>query len=259
MIQEKLKYDDVKKFFKSYKMDLITKEYKNNKTNLDIKCKDGHIFTKTLANFKKNPTCKICNKKEIQKRLNLKYEDIKNTIEQENYHLLMSEEDYNKYYKYKGNKTKIKLLCPNGHIWKVILNNFKVYNNRCKFCFYEKNKGKTHYRYNPNRNEIELNKKLRRTIYKKIKNKLLNNETMNGDFHIDHIFPIKAFSEYLIENKLDNNEQLINYLKQNIINNIENLQIISKENNYKKYSHYDRTKFLNKYENLILELITKLK
>ena len=53
-------------------------------------------------------------------------------VEQEGYKLL-SEEGYELLSEYKNNSTKVKLKCPNDHIWEVIPSGFKNY-NRCPHC-----------------------------------------------------------------------------------------------------------------------------
>ena len=62
--------EEIKEFFRKEQFELISKEYKNSKTPLEIKCKNNHI-TKTTANcFKKTKKCITClheNKKFIKK------------------------------------------------------------------------------------------------------------------------------------------------------------------------------------------------
>ena len=56
----------------------------------------------------------------------LTYEYIKEYIEIHKYKLLSTE--------YKNSKTKLKLLCPEGHIYKVLFYHFKIYKCRCSEC-----------------------------------------------------------------------------------------------------------------------------
>jgi len=52
----------------------------------------------------------------------------------------------------------------------------------------------------------------------------------DGDWHLDHIFPIQAFIEYNIKD-----------LK--LINCLENLQPLTKKDNLKKHDKYDEKEF----------------
>ena len=55
----------------------------------------------------------------------LSYEYVKEYIEKEGYTLLTNE--------YKGDITKLELICPNGHEWSITWKNFKK-GSRCPFC-----------------------------------------------------------------------------------------------------------------------------
>ena len=55
----------------------------------------------------------------------LSYEYVKEYIEKEGYALLTNE--------YKGDTTKLELICPNGHEWSITWKNFKK-GSRCPFC-----------------------------------------------------------------------------------------------------------------------------
>ena len=235
MIPGRLNILEIINYLNNYKISLLSTDYKNNKQILKMKCEYEHIFHKSFSNFKIRPYCKICYKSNIRERLSLKYKTIKEIVESEKYILLFSENDYNEYYKYKGNKTKIKTMCPNGHIWEVIFNNFNIYKNRCKFCFRDKNSGHNHYRYNPIREEISFNNKLRKSfdytwiIHNMKDDPNYDNFLLNPkDYEVDHIIPISLFS------KITSKYNLIDYKVKKIINKRNNLQLLLLKDNDKK-------------------------
>ena len=107
---------------------LITSEYKNNKTKLDIICDKGHNWHPTFDNFiNKNRKCRKC--ADIQNALNQKekWEDIVNLVESYGYKLLSEESEY------KNQDSKLKALCPNNHKYEFYINNFKK-GKRCNQC-----------------------------------------------------------------------------------------------------------------------------
>lgn len=57
------------------------------------------------------------------------------------------------------------------------------------------------------------------------------------DYVIDHIFPIKAFCEYMLENNID--EKII----KSIANHRNNLQILNKDINRNKMDRYNKEVF----------------
>lgn len=56
----------------------------------------------------------------------LTYEEVKEYIESQGYKLLSKE--------YKGCKTKLKVVCPEGHLWEATWDNFHNQGHRCKTC-----------------------------------------------------------------------------------------------------------------------------
>ena len=116
----KLPYNDVKKYIESFGYILLSTEYMNNKTKLELKCPEGHIYNARYDNFQHGDRCKEC--------AGLKKHDIdyvKKYIESFNYILLSTE--------YKNNKSYLKLQCPEGHIYNVIYNSFQK-GRRCPKC-----------------------------------------------------------------------------------------------------------------------------
>lgn len=138
----KLRYSDVKKFIESKNCKLISKEYENNSTKLDIQCSCGEIFKVSFNTFKKDEQwqCKSCGEKKriksMQDRVDgfkyYTYEDVKSIIESKTDLVLLSEE-------YNGCFDELKLKCSCGEIFYKPFNTI-IYNinfgkrNLCPKC-----------------------------------------------------------------------------------------------------------------------------
>lgn len=148
-------YEKVKKYIENFEYKLLSKEYKNNKIKLLIKCNKGHIFECSFHNFKdRNSRCPYCNGKKIT------YNMVKFYIESCSYKLLSED--------YVGNSTKLLIKCDKGHIFKMRWNNFQQ-GQRCPIC------DKSHKKnYEDIKMEIEKEKyKLITCEYRNSKEKLL--------------------------------------------------------------------------------------
>ena len=60
MGKRKYNYEIVKEYIEKYNYKLLSKEYKNNRTPLEMKCEKGHIFKCSFDNFKKGNRCPKC-------------------------------------------------------------------------------------------------------------------------------------------------------------------------------------------------------
>lgn len=119
----KLKYQDVKEYIESKNCSLLSKEYKNNRTKLTIKCSCGEVFERNLSKFKESQKCPKCSKKSTRKH---DYDYIKECIERFNYKLLSRE--------YNGADKYILVQCGQGHKpYKVKFSNFHS-GRRCPHC-----------------------------------------------------------------------------------------------------------------------------
>lgn len=186
-----------------------------------LTCPNGHSIYMTLGNFKLNHRCFEChgNKKYT-------HEFVKNFYSKYGYILKT---------KYINSGIKDKLICPNGHNIEMKFNNFKLNNSRCNICYKENNFGENHPRYNPNREELSLNYKIRiqhdrKWTLKNMKadpnyNKFLENSDI---YVVDHVIPIKLFCKLVKYYNLD-----IIKIK-NIINQKSNLKLITKKENSDK-------------------------
>lgn len=103
----------------------LLSEYKTNRTELKIKCPNGHIYYRTYNYFINNMRCPTCKEKEIESKRYKKYEWVKNTINKEGYKLLTDT--------YINNKQTLKIQCDKGHIYDTNFNYFQQ-GCRCNIC-----------------------------------------------------------------------------------------------------------------------------
>ena len=155
-------YEEVKEYIESFGYELLSTEYKNNKTKLLVQCDKGHEYEVTFGNFKNsNSRCPYCEKHT--------YEEVKEYIEGFGYKLLSTE--------YINNKNKLLLQCPNGHKWKTKYNDFQQ-GHRCSYC-----NGNPRYTYEEIKEYIEqFDYKLLSDEYKNNKSKLLIKCDKNHEF-----------------------------------------------------------------------------
>ena len=114
-------YEDVKSEIEKHGYKLLSKEYYNSHKKLLLECDKGHQYEATFMKFKSGRRCPICSN-----RQKYDYEYVEQYIESFNYKLLSK--------KYINNKTKIEVMCPNGHIYKVRFSEFKNHERRCPHC-----------------------------------------------------------------------------------------------------------------------------
>jgi hypothetical protein len=247
----------IKNYLNDFNFELVD-VYVNMSTPIKIICPNKHICNMTFINFKRGHRCIECagnRKKSI---------DAVQTIFKDAGCKLISTE-------YCGNKQPLTYICSCGNESKISLNSFQR-GNRCRLCANKKisirNSKERHYRYNPDRNQLKLNKKIRNLSQDLIRScinltgqqkhtkteELLkytrfefltyiqkddNFENWKKDsynWHIDHIWPKIAFI----------NEGITDL---SIINSLDNLRIISKNDNLSKGDKYDKNKFLEYLRN----------
>lgn len=124
---KKLTYEYVKEYIESFGYELLSKEYIDNRTPLEIKCNEGHIINISFSNFKKGRRCKHCQKQKVAKIYRKPYEEVREYIESYGYELLSKE--YVNAHEY----IIVKPLC--GHeSYKVTFSAFKHQKQRCPKC-----------------------------------------------------------------------------------------------------------------------------
>lgn len=94
---------------------LISNTYNNAKDKLQMVCPQGHNIKMNWNNFKSGRRCKECGKHRMGTRVN--EQDIKTYVESQNYTLL----EIN----IVNHVTRIKVLCPYGHVYEVKWQHFK--------------------------------------------------------------------------------------------------------------------------------------
>jgi len=126
---KKLTYKYVKEQIEKEGYKLLSKEYINSKTKLELQCPSGHEYSVRFSSFQRGRRCPVCAKNNKK----LTYEYVKEQIEKEGYKLLSKE--------YINANTKLELQCLEGHEYSVRFNHFHK-GIRCPVC--AENKKKTY-------------------------------------------------------------------------------------------------------------------
>ena len=111
---------DVQETLKKINYTLVSTEYVNVKTKLDIRCNNGHTYQSNYNDVLAGNKCPFCGK-----RVKHKIEDIRSCVESFGYKLLSD--------KYWNVKTKITVQCDKGHTYSVSYSDF-LNNRRCFEC-----------------------------------------------------------------------------------------------------------------------------
>ena len=118
---KRLTYDYVKNYIENEGYELISTEYVDVKTPLELKCPDGHIFEGTNFNsFKNGIRCSKCNG-----GIRLTYDYVKDYIENEGYELISTE--------YKNSSIKLRIKCQYNHYFNMSFGHFKG-GEKCPIC-----------------------------------------------------------------------------------------------------------------------------
>jgi len=120
---KKLTYEQVKFHIEEQSYKLISK-YNGAKNKITVKCPNNHIYDVLYTNFQQGSRCPDCvgNKK-------LSYNQIKSYIESIGYQLIST--------KYINRFEKLKIKCPQNHIFQSSFQNFK-YRQKCPICYLKK-------------------------------------------------------------------------------------------------------------------------
>lgn len=247
----KLKKEELQKRLFKKQVKLLS-EYVNFKQKYKFKCfKCESFFHSTLDSLfqRKNNGCPKCSKYESSLKQKLSFDSVAKFFE-ENGCILLEE-------KYINAHKKMKYICYCGYIAEINYNNFKN-GKRCKNCAIKKISGKNNYGWIRDREEYELRKRTRDFCYKTIK-RCLNSDKEKSSYdylgyrpkelvehlrchknweliqgkswHIDHVFPIKAFFDHGIYD-----------IK--VINRLDNIQPMLSQENLKKNAKYSKGDFL---------------
>jgi len=116
----KLSYEYVYDYFKSFGYELLEKEYINSNTKMKFICPKGHSHEIAYGKFQSGRRCAICsNRKKIE------VDDVIENLNKDGYSLIEG---------FVNTNSKVSLRCPNGHIWNV---SYRAYleGRRCTKCF----------------------------------------------------------------------------------------------------------------------------
>lgn len=248
---EKLSYQEVFNYIQSQNHQLLSKEYVNSYTKLKIRCPKEHIFEMNYHNFKNRRRCSKCagNKKYT-------YQEVYNYIKSQGYQLLSNE--------YKNISTKLIILCPKGHIFKMNFSVFKNQGSRCsnKNCVKEKMIKTFQQNYGvewPSQLDIIKNKKIKTCL----QNHGVEWPSQNEIIHKkQQKYKWKSFilPSGRIINIQGNEDKALNYLLKNIYSENEikihkGVPSIWYSQNNKKHRYYPD--FYIPKENLIVEVKSK--
>lgn len=129
------KYKQIKKEIENSNNILLSKEYIDIKSKLDLKCKCGNIYTTTYDQFKRGKQqCNFCSNKIRNKKKRTSYNEIYNYIHNNtNCLLLTTKEEYANLEPY---NYKLKLKCQCGNIFLKDIYYIKKGNTNCRKCGY---------------------------------------------------------------------------------------------------------------------------
>lgn len=113
-------YEYVKQFIENSGYKVISKDYINNRSKLNLTCINNHDCKISFGSFQYGVRCSICSR---NKKFTI--EEVRNFLEEYNYSLLSKE--------YKNSSKKLKVSCPLGHEYDVTFANFKS-GKRCSYC-----------------------------------------------------------------------------------------------------------------------------
>ncbi len=246
------KYDlnEVVAIFATAGCTLHTQEYQNNNQVLEYTCVCGTRTTTRLREFLRGVRCQSCKFSKLAQEYRLTIEQVRKEFELQGCSLLSGV--------YVDNRTKLIFLCRCGREGVAALVNFRQYPN-CRACGIEKKAGSNCYRWNPDREVVALRLKyakacsrmLRRCLkklghkkrdrthvllgytYQELQKHIQSHPDYPGDgveFHIDHIFPIKAFLDHGIHDL-------------RLINALGNLRPMPGPENQSKGGEYDKIAF----------------
>jgi len=102
----------------------LLSEYINVLTKVIVMCNKGHRVTITYADFQQGHRCSKCYNERRGDILRFGTDHVKDIFSEERYTLLSD---------YKNAQTPVTVRCPNNHIWKIGLYNFKC-GIRCPQC-----------------------------------------------------------------------------------------------------------------------------
>lgn len=247
-----LSLEFVKEQFAKNGCELLENEYVNARIKkMKYKCSCGNISSICYDSFKNGNRCKECGNKKNAEKQKFSHEFVTAEFEKAGCVLLD---------KYEGTAKPMNYICSCGQQSKISFAQFKKF-KKCKICTTKGRSGENHYEWIEDREKVRIERLFRQRCYKllkmslnatgRVKNgrtaKLLGythfqlkdhienhpnyDRVKNEKWHIDHIFPIKAFVDYDIKDL-------------SLINCLENLRPTTAFENLSKNGKYNRKKFV---------------
>lgn len=234
--------EEVKAYFIEHGCELL-EEYKGAIIPMEYRCKCGNISKISWNNFTKGKRCGWCKGHRVFKYT---LEEVKNIFHNHGCKLLATE--------YKGNLERLDCICKCGRPWKVSVNSILSMKSHCKECGKEKLRiaftkpgskeyRKIYYKYRKsirrtlaalNMKKLNYSHKLLGYTARELQEHLQKHpnweRVKDGEWHLDHIFPVKAFVEAGIKDV-------------KLINCLDNLQPLSQRENNQKCDDYDKEAF----------------
>lgn len=249
--------EDVALTFQENNCLLVSKQYKNANEKLEYICCCGRQAIITFSKFVKGQRCKAC----ANDKQRLSHDFVSASFSEHGCELLD---------KFTNSKVKMKFKCKCNLISLIDWNHFNGGQRECRTCAYkrisEAMRGENNVSWRADRLRVEwdnkMTKSVRTSMHKVLRHakqdrkigflsqndlrKLLGYDSMDlflhlsnhpnwrhlegKEWHLDHIFPIKAFLEHEIYDIA-------------LINSLDNLQPLEKIANLKKSGKYDKDDF----------------
>lgn len=249
----KLDYEYVKQYFHSQGCELLDFEYRNARSKLKYRCVCGNESQIIFDSFRRGNRCWQCGRNKVKAAVQsaaLTHDEVSAYFISQGCELLDQ---------YTRSCVPMNYRCKCGTLSKINWNNFKK-GKRCQECLRVKRSGSNNYQWIEDREAKKEYDKFKQRCYKMLKislascgqEKIKRTEEMLGysikDFqrhiashpkyeavkdhrwHVDHIYPIKAFADYGISDV-------------KIINGLDNLQPMLYKENIAKGGKYDAIHF----------------
>jgi hypothetical protein len=160
-------FNYVKNYFEKYGCKLLETAYLNCDTKMKYQCSCGNISYISFDSFKHRSRCKECGYAKNAEKIKYRYASVVALLNNEGFLLLER--------MYINRNHPLQVLCPNGHFTKIRLSDF-TRGIRCRQCFYEKNTGKNHPMWNPNKTDEERKIRRRDNEYAQWRQKVLERD-----------------------------------------------------------------------------------
>ena len=254
-------FNYVKKYFEEQGCELLEDSYTNARVPIKYRCVCGKESKICFYSFKAGNRCKECGNKKSADKQTGRFRDGTELTHGLDYAMNFFAKHGCKLLekRYIKSVAPMKFVCSCGNITQRSLNKFKKspYCNRCGFA---RRSGVNNYQWRTDREQVRWEYEFRQRSYKLLKmvlnatGRVKNNRSAemlgydykqlqrhvmehpnwavlrNKKWHLDHIFPIKAFLDYGIKD-----------IK--AINCLENLQPLSVKENCSKSAKYDKIEF----------------